>query len=165
MQTEPMQQTQTCAQDPALRFRLLDKRAAVPARHSAGAAGLDLAACLPRGPIEAASFVLERGRIAAIPTGVAMAVNPGWEGQIRARSGLAIRSGIAVPNAPGTIDADYRGELLVGLINLGPEPFEIAHGMRIAQLVIAPVWAGEPEIVADLDATARGTGGFGSSGV
>jgi len=160
-----MEPTDTAPHDAGLRFRVLDQRAAVPTRQSADAAGLDLTACLPRGPVEAGSVTLEPGQIAAIPTGVAMALNRGWEGQIRARSGLAIRNGIAIPNAPGTIDADYRGELIVGLINLGGAPFEIAHGMRIAQLIIAPVWTGEPAIVDHLDPTERGAGGFGSSGL
>lgn len=155
----------TGAFDAGLRFRLLDSRAVVPGRHSDDAAGFDLAACLPRGAIEGGSVMLHPGRILAVPTGVSMSLNRGWEGQVRARSGLAIRHGIAIPNAPGTIDADYRGELLVGLINLGRESFEIAHGMRVAQLVVAPVWSGQPAVVDQLDATARGEGGFGSSGL
>ncbi|MEM0983061.1 MAG: dUTP diphosphatase [Planctomycetota bacterium] len=153
------------APDAGLRFKVLDPRARVPERKSALAAGLDLAACLPRGSVEQDVVTLEPGAIAMIPTGLAMAVNAGWEAQVRPRSGLAIRHGISVPNAPGTIDADYRGELIVGLINLSPHAYEITHGLRIAQLVIAPVWTGDPVVVEELDETDRGDRGFGSTGM
>jgi len=136
------------------------ERATIPAYHSDAAAGLDLAACLPEGE----HVTLEPGRIALIPTGVALAIPLGYEGQVRPRSGLSVRHGVTLPNAPGTIDADYRGEIKVALINLGPEPFTVEHGMRIAQLVIAPIARARLVEVDHLDETARGDGGFGSTG-
>jgi dUTP pyrophosphatase len=105
------------------------------------------------------------GQIVKIPSGWAMQIEPGYEGQVRPRSGLATKHGLTVVNAPGTIDADYRGEVQVALINLGREVVKITHGMRIAQLVIAPVIRAEVTEVADLDTTERGVGGFGSTGV
>jgi dUTP pyrophosphatase len=142
--------------------RRLDPRAAVPQYHSHLAAGLDLAACLPAGK----SYILiERGRIVVVPTGVAVAIPQGHEGQVRPRSGLATKFGVTLPNSPGTIDADYRGEVLVPLINLGPEPYTLAHGTRIAQLVIAPVSRVTVVESDALDETARGVGGFGSTGM
>ena len=101
---------------------------------------------------------------AAIPTGISVAIPEGFEGQIRPRSGLSFRLGISIPNAPGTIDSDYRGELKAILINLGEEPFEITRGMRIAQLVIAPCVQMPMEITTSLDETVRGEGRFGSTG-
>lgn len=145
-------------------MRRLDERAALPTYHSELAAGLDLSACLPRGEIETDRVMIEPGRIAKIPTGVALAIPPGYEGQVRPRSGLSTKHGITVPNSPGTIDADYRGELFVALINLQHEAFEITHGMRVCQLVIAPVAHAEVVEVDELDETARGAGGFGSTG-
>ena len=147
---------------PPVRFRILDQRASVPQRQSDQAAGLDLAACLPQGQ---PSLMLEPGQIAVVPTGLAIAVPYGHEGQVRPRSGLATKRGITVPNAPGTIDADYRGELKVALINLSREPQTIEHGDRIAQLVIAPVAMCRVVVVDELDETIRGVGGFGSTGV
>lgn len=147
---------------PPVRFRILDERATVPNRGSEQAAGLDLAACLPA---DQASLTLDPGQIAVVPTGLAIAIPDGYEGQVRPRSGLATKRGITVPNAPGTIDADYRGELRVALINLSKEPQTIEHGDRIAQLVIAPVAMCEVVVVEDLDETVRGVGGFGSTGV
>jgi dUTP pyrophosphatase len=123
------------------------------------AAGLDLTACLEGAPLEIAP-----GARTLVPTGLAVAIPPGFEGQVRGRSGLALRHGICLPNAPGTIDADYRGELQVILHNLGSEPFLVAHGDRIAQLVVAPVAAVEPVEVDELPPAARGDGGFGSTG-
>ncbi|MEM9064405.1 MAG: dUTP diphosphatase [Planctomycetota bacterium] len=146
---------------PGLRVKRLDGRASVPAYQTALAAGLDLAACLPDGE----SITLFCGKIALVPTGLALAIPPGFEGQVRPRSGLSTRHGVTVPNAPGTIDADYRGEVKVALMNLGPEPFVIEHGMRVAQLVIAPVAHAVVEEVAELDETGRGAGGFGSTGI
>lgn len=93
-----------------------------------------------------------------------MSIPPGFEGQVRPRSGLATRYGVTVPNAPGTIDSDYRGELMVALINLGRESYVVEHGARVAQLVIAPVARAEVEEAEELDSTARGSGGFGSTG-
>lgn len=147
---------------PPVRFRVLDDRATVPKRGSEQAAGLDLAACLST---DRPSLTLDPGQIAIVPTGLAIAIPDGYEGQVRPRSGLATKRGITVPNAPGTIDADYRGELRVALINLSKEPQTINHGDRIAQLVIAPVAMCEVVVVEDLDETVRGVGGFGSTGV
>ena len=145
---------------PIVRFLKLDPRAAVPAYQTLGAAGLDLAACLPEG----SPVTIEPGAIVLIPTGLAVAIPHGFEGQVRARSGLSTKHGIGLPNAPGTIDSDYRGELRVALINLGRQAFTVTHGMRIAQLVIAPIAHAVIEEVDALDDTARGSGGFGSTG-
>ena len=130
----------------------------VPAYQSDQAAGLDLHAVLD-GPLQ-----ISAGEILLVPCGFAMAIPPGWEAQVRPRSGLATKHGISMPNAPGTVDADYRGEIRVPLINLGGEPFRIEPGMRIAQMVIAPVARVRVLEVEDLDETARGAGGFGSTG-
>lgn len=121
---------------------------------------MDLAACLPDGPIQ-----LGPGERRLIPTGIAVAIPSGYEGQVRPRSGLALRHGLAIVNAPGTIDADYRGELKVILINLGAEPVELRHGERIAQLVVAPVAMAAVVEVDTLPESGRGAGGFGSTGV
>ena len=107
---------------------------------------------------------VEPGAVVAVPTGLAMAIPRGFEGQVRPRSGLARKHGITVANAPGTLDADFRGEVMVLLINLGRERFTIAHEERIAQLLIAPVSQAELEVVDELSATDRGAGGFGSTG-
>jgi len=130
-----------------------------PRAASDGAAGLDLTAS-NREPIH-----IEPGAWAKIPTGVAVALPPGMEGQVRPRSGLAFRHGVTVLNSPGTIDSDYRGEIGVLLINHGPHPFEVVRGMRVAQLVIAPVARVDLSPVAELADTRRGAGGFGSTGV
>ncbi len=139
-------------------FRRLRPDAVVPRYMTDGAAGLDLVAA-----IDAPVAIDPRGR-AAIGTGLALAIPYGWEGQVRPRSGLARSQGVTVLNAPGTIDADYRGELIVLLVNLGREVVEIRSGERIAQLVIAPVAQAELELVDELPASGRGTGGFGSTG-
>ena len=132
----------------------------LPQYQTAQAAGLDLLAALPAdAPVE-----LLPGARALIPTGVAIALPEGSEGQVRPRSGLAIHHGVTVLNAPGTIDADYRGELQVILVNLGAEPFTVRRGMRIAQLVIAPIQHANLVECAVLDDTARAAGGFGSTG-
>jgi len=130
----------------------------LPAYATADAAGVDLAAALE------APLTLAPGERQAVPTGIALALPPGWEGQVRPRSGLALNHGITILNSPGTIDADYRGEIRVILANLGSAPVTIARGERIAQLVIAPVSRAVLEVVADLPATLRGSGGFGSTG-
>lgn len=156
--------TSTASTPPTVRALRLDPRAELPKRHSEHAAGLDLVACLPRGDIDADRVTLAPGQLRRIPTGVVLAIPHGYEGQVRPRSGLATRHGITLPNAPGTIDSDYRGEAFVGLINLGPEPFEITHGMRIAQLVVAPVTMARIAEVDSLEDTERGAGGFGSTG-
>jgi dUTP pyrophosphatase len=132
----------------------------LPSYQSADAAGLDLVAAVP----EAAPLTLAPGARALVPCGIAIALPRGFEGQVRPRSGLAVRHGVTVLNTPGTIDADYRGEVMVLLVNLGTEPFAVTRGMRIAQLVVAPVArAGVVEAV-ELDATERGRRGFGSTG-
>jgi dUTP pyrophosphatase len=147
---------------PEVRFRRLRHGAGLPlpAYQSAHAAGLDLAAAVaPEAPVTLAPL----GR-AMIATGFAMALPDGFEAQVRPRSGLAARHGVTVLNTPGTIDADYRGEILVILVNLGSEPFIVTRGMRIAQLVVAPVARADVTEVAVLEDTARGAGGFGSTG-
>jgi dUTP pyrophosphatase len=132
----------------------------LPEYQSAHAAGLDLlAAVSDDAPVE-----LAPGGRAMIPTGIAIALPPGFEGQVRPRSGLAARHGVTVLNAPGTIDADYRGEIQVILVNLGTDPFVIRRGMRIAQIVIAPVQHVKLVEAAALDITSRAAGGFGSTG-
>ena len=133
---------------------------ALPAYQSAHAAGLDLLAAVP----EDAPVVLAAGKYALIPTGLTIALPPGYEAQVRPRSGLAAKHGITVLNSPGTIDADYRGEIGVLLINHGDAPFSIRRGERIAQMVIASVIRAELVSVASLSATERGSGGFGSTG-
>lgn len=143
---------------PGLRIRALRDDAVLPRYMSEGAAGLDLAAALDQ-PVE-----LAPGARSAIGTGLAMAIPPGFEGQVRPRSGLALKQGLTVLNAPGTIDCDYRGEVKVILINLGEEPVTIESGQRIAQLVIAPVSQVRIETVSTLPESRRGQGGFGSTG-
>jgi dUTP pyrophosphatase len=132
----------------------------LPAYQSAHAAGLDLLAAVP----EDAPLVLAPGKHALVPTGLAIALPLGYEAQIRPRSGLALKHGITVLNAPGTVDADYRGEVSVLLINHGTEPFAIRRGERIAQMVIAPVVQVELVPAASLSTTDRGSGGYGSTG-
>jgi len=133
----------------------------LPRPMTATAAGMDVVAALPE------PHTLGPGERTAVPTGLACAVPPGWEIQVRPRSGLAFRNGVTVINAPGTIDADYRGELKVLLVNHGQDPFVLERGMRVAQLVLSPV----PEVsvtecsVAELGETERGEGGFGSTGL
>jgi dUTP pyrophosphatase len=129
---------------------------ALPGYATAGAAGMDVLA--------AEDLVLAPGARHAVATGFAMAIPPGFEVQVRPRSGLALKHGITVPNTPGTIDSDYRGELKVILINHGTQDFAVQRGDRIAQLVLAPVTRAVWHEVADLDETARGSGGFGSTG-
>ena len=132
----------------------------LPSYQSALAAGLDLVAALPAN----APLTLAPGARALVPTGIAIALPAGTEAQVRPRSGLAVKHGLTVLNAPGTVDADYRGEIQVLLVNLGGEPVAIARGMRIAQLVIATVTRAHLREVDSLDGTARGSGGFGSTG-
>ena len=145
---------------PSLQVRRLVPEAVLPARMSEEAAGLDLHACIP----SRRSISLAPGQRVLVPTGLALAIPVGYEGQVRPRSGLALHHGIVVANSPGTIDADYRGELGIILINLEAEDFEIGHGDRVAQLVVAPI--ARPELV-EVDAlppAQRGAGGFGSTG-
>jgi dUTP pyrophosphatase len=132
----------------------------LPEYQSALAAGLDLLAAVPAdAPLE-----LAPGARALVPTGIAIALPPGFEAQVRPRSGLAARHGITVLNTPGTVDADYRGELQVILVNLGAEPFVVSRGMRIAQLIVAPLQRIKLVEVDALDSTVRAQGGFGSTG-
>jgi len=147
--------------DVVISLQRLNAAATMPSYQTPGAAGMDLAACLPD---RAGGVILQPGDISVIPTGLALALPDGFEGQVRPRSGLSTKYGITVPNAPGTIDGDYRGELRVALINLGREPFTVTHAMRIAQLVIAPVVRARLVEADSLDATIRGEGGFGSTG-
>lgn len=130
----------------------------LPSYATAGAAGMDLLAAVPE------AVTLQPGGRTVIPTGLCIALPPGYELQVRPRSGLALKHGIILPNSPGTIDEDYRGEVGVIVLNAGDQPFTVEHGMRIAQAVIAPVeritWAEHDS----LDETARGAGGFGSTG-
>lgn len=130
----------------------------LPAYATAGAAGMDLLAAV------GAPVTIEPGRRALIPTGLAIALPPGYELQIRPRSGLALRHGIVLPNSPGTIDEDYRGEIQVIVLNAGDTPFTVERGARIAQAVLAPVVRARWHEVESLDATARNDGGFGSTG-
>jgi dUTP pyrophosphatase len=133
---------------------------ALPAYQTEHAAGMDLVAAVgEQGPL-----TLAPGERVLVPTGLAIALPPGFEGQVRPRSGLALKHGITVLNAPGTIDADYRGEVSVVLINHGSEPFVIRRGERIAQLVIASVRRAELSVAVALSETSRGTGGYGSTG-
>src|SRR5476651_598914 len=136
------------------------KDLALPSYQSALAAGMDLLAAVPAD----VPLVIAPGARVLVPTGIAIALPEGTEGQVRPRSGLAVRHGLTVLNAPGTIDADYRGEVQVLLVNLGGESVKISRGMRIAQLVIAAVARVELREVATLDETLRGSGGFGSTG-
>ena len=141
-----------------VRFKRLRAGAQVPAYQTEHAAGLDLHACLE------APVTLAPGDIAMVPCGFAMAIPHGFEGSVRPRSGLATKHGISMPNAPGTVDSDYRGEMMVPLVNLGRAAFTVEHGMRIAQMVIAPVARATVREVTELDGTERGAGGFGSTG-
>lgn len=132
----------------------------LPRYETAGAAGLDLRAALP----ESSRLVIEPGARDLVPTGLTIALPEGFEAQVRPRSGLALKHGVTVLNAPGTVDADYRGEIGVILINHGAEPFEVKRGDRIAQLVIAPALQVTLVAVDALSESARGAGGFGSTG-
>jgi dUTP pyrophosphatase len=133
---------------------------ALPAYQSADAAGLDLLAAVPA----ETPLILPPGKYAMVPTGLTIALPPGYEAQVRPRSGLAAKHGVTVLNSPGTVDADYRGEINVLLINHGGAPFPIRRGERIAQMVIAPMVQAQLVQVASLSATDRGGGGFGSTG-
>ncbi len=146
----------------AIKFSWLDPENAgdlnLPVYHSAEASGMDVAAAVAE-PVE-----LAPGEIKMIPTNFAVAIPPGYEIQVRPRSGLAIKHGVTIINSPGTIDADYRGEVKIGLINLGPKPYTIHRGDRVAQLVVAAVQRADLQVVAELDKTVRQAGGFGHTG-
>ena len=131
----------------------------LPGYMTASAAGMDLHAAVD------ADVAIAPGAIVLVPTGLEVAIPDGFEGQVRPRSGLAVRHGISLPNTPATIDADYRGEIRVPLINLGPEPFVVSRGMRVAQLIVAPVVRVTWDEVPELPSTERARGGFGHSGV
>ncbi len=137
-----------------------DPTVPLPSYESAGAAGADVRANLPDG----ASVTLQPGERALVPTGLRIEIPQGFEVQVRPRSGLALKHGITLPNTPGTIDSDYRGPLGVIVLNAGQQAFEITHGERIAQLIVAPVMQATFEAVETLSDTARGAGGFGSTG-
>lgn len=140
-----------------------DRALPLPAYRTGGAAGADLCANFP--PVErAAGLTLHPMERRVVPTGLRVEIPPGFEAQVRPRSGLATRHGITLPNTPGTIDSDYRGPLGVSLVNLGREPYRIAHGDRIAQMVVAPVVRATFHVVDRLSDSARGAGGFGSTG-
>lgn len=130
----------------------------MPSRATSGAAGLDLSAAVD------APTVLAPGERRLIPTGFVWEIPEGFEGQVRPRSGLALKHGLTLLNSPGTVDSDYRGEVCVILCNLGTEPFTVERGLRIAQMVVAPVVSLEPAEVAEITDTARGAGGFGHTG-
>ena len=130
----------------------------IPAYATPGSAGVDLRAALSE------PLTINPGRIALVPTGIAVAIPRGFEGQIRPRSGLATKHGISLVNAPGTVDSDFRGEMRCSLINLGSEPYTVQRGERIAQMVIAPVYQADFQEVAELPETERGGGGWGSTG-
>ena len=147
----------------AISFTRLEHGKDLPAPEyaTAGSAGMDLVAAVPEGE----PMKIRPGARAAVPTGLAFAIPQGFEGQVRPRSGLALKNGVTVLNAPGTIDSDYRGEVNVILVNTGSEPFEVSRGMRIAQIIFARVEQMQLQEVNSLDDTARGSGGFGSTGV
>ena len=138
-----------------------DRSFGLPSYASSGAAGADLRANFP----DKLPVTLAPSERTLVPTGLRLAIPDGYEAQVRPRSGLALKHGITLPNSPGTIDSDYRGSLGGIMMNAGDEPFEIRHGMRIAQLVINPVLQPKFEIVQTLDGTERGAGGFGSTGM
>lgn len=148
--------------DVILKFRWIDPAQSddleLPRYYSTDASGLDVSAAINE------SLSLVPGQIHLLPTGFAVAIPIGYELQVRPRSGLAIKHGVTVINSPGTIDADYRGEIFIAMINLGKEPFIINRGDRIAQLVLAPVVRAQIELVGELDVTNRGNGGFGHTG-
>ncbi len=149
---------------PMLMVLKLRPEAVVPRYHSEHAAGMDLSAC----PEDGEPVVIPAGEIRKIQVGLVLAIPVGFEGQVRPRSGLASKQGVTLPNTPGTIDADYRGEVIVPLINLGRDAFVVEPGMRIAQLVIAPIahaQVEEAESLEELGETERAAGGFGSTGL
>jgi len=141
-----------------IEWKRLSPLARIPAYQTSLAAGMDVHAAITE------PMLLEPNRVVLVPTGFALAIPAGFEAQVRPRSGLSTKYGVTVPNAPGTIDADYRGEVMVALINLGRSDFTVEPGMRVAQLVFAPVARADIAEVAELSSTERGAGGFGSTG-
>lgn len=146
----------------AIEFKYLEhgEGLPLPVYETKASAGMDLRAAVP----EDDPLTLNPGERALVPTGFAMALPVGYEAQVRPRSGLAAKNGVSVLNTPGTIDADYRGEVKVILVNFGPEPFIVERGARVAQMIIAPITTGEWKVVEELGETKRGAGGFGSTG-
>lgn len=142
---------------PKLLIKRLHPEAVIPDYQTEGSAGMDLALC-------GEEVTVQSGKRALLPTGISIAIPPGYEGQVRPRSGLALKHGVTLPNSPGTIDSDYRGEVKVIVANIGAEPVTFRHGDRIAQLVIAPVTHVKVEEAPRLPDTPRGEGGFGSTG-
>ncbi|WP_270727851.1 dUTP diphosphatase [Shimia sp. Alg240-R146] len=140
-----------------------DQTVGLPSYETAGSAGADVRANFPE--TQRDGITLAPGERALVSTGLSLEIPAGYEVQMRPRSGLALKHGITLPNSPGTIDSDYRGPLGVIVLNAGQEPFEIDHGMRIAQMVVAPVLTAKFEMHQDLSASERGSGGFGSTGV
>ncbi len=140
-----------------------DQSIELPSYETTGAAGADVRANFPADQRD--GVALQAGERVLVPTGLRLEIPQGFEVQMRPRSGLALKNGITLPNTPGTIDSDYRGPLGVIVMNAGSEPFHITHGMRIAQMVVAPVVQAQFEMADELSDTARGTGGFGSTGV
>ncbi|TGN19346.1 dUTP diphosphatase [Leptospira idonii] len=138
--------------------QILKPGAVLPDRKSNGAAGYDLSACLE------SDLILPVGEVVLVPTGLAFAIPDGFEGQVRPRSGFSTKNRILMPNSPGTIDSDYRGEIFVPLLNLGKADFVLEHGTRIAQILVKRYEAAEFTVVSTLEETQRGTGGFGSTG-
>lgn len=136
-----------------------DQSVPLPSYETAGAAGADVRANLPKGPLH-----LAPGGRALVPTGLRFEIPQGYEVQVRPRSGLALKHGITLVNSPGTIDSDYRGEVGIIMLNTSSTVFEITHGLRIAQIVVAPVVRGDFQLVTEIGETARGAGGFGSTG-
>ena len=155
--------TSPTAESVTIKLKWLDSDAtadlAHPSYETPGSSGMDVCAAVP------ASLVIEPGERVLIPTGFAVAIPAGYEIQVRPRSGLAVKHGLSLPNTPGTIDADYRGEVKVAMINFGSDPVTINRGDRIAQLVVAPVIKAVVDVVSELDPTERGSGGFGHTGV
>ncbi len=141
-----------------IEWKRLSPLARIPAYQTSLAAGMDVHAAITE------PMLLEPNRVVLVPTGFALAIPEGFEAQVRPRSGLSTKHGVTVPNAPGTIDADYRGEVMVAPINLGREDVTVEPGMRVAQLVFAPVARADITEVSELSSTERGTGGFGSTG-
>ena len=139
-------------------IKRLSKEVSLPKYETSGSSGMDLAAYID------SNINIDPGQTAIIPTGLALSIPKGFEVQIRPRSGLAAKQKISVLNTPGTIDADYRGEIKVILINLGPEPFKVEKGLRIAQMIVCPIVQAQLKEVDDLSETDRGKGGFGSTG-
>jgi len=147
-----------------LREAWADPAVGLPSYETPGAAGADVRANLPQAQ-RAAGLVIVPGARVLVPTGLRMEIPPGFEVQVRPRSGLALKHGITLPNTPGTIDSDYRGPVGVPLVNLGDAPYVVEHGARIAQMVVAPVVQARFDLAERLSDTARGEGGFGSTGV